>query len=76
MHYTGKDHLDQENLMRALQKAEAILEVTNEAAREQENKLKLAEISKLVDLEGLDEVSETRALNSFFLHGFIFYIID
>jgi hypothetical protein len=43
--------------MKALHKAESILESTNEAAREQENKLKLIEISKLVDLEDLEEVS-------------------
>jgi hypothetical protein len=52
--------------MRALHKAEGILETTNEAAREQENKLKLAEISKLIDLEGLEEVGKISVLNFFF----------
>lgn len=53
--------------MKALHKAETILESTNEAAREQENKLKLTEISKLVDLEDLEEVRIIIILYSFFL---------
>ncbi|GBC07924.1 hypothetical protein RclHR1_00780004 [Rhizophagus clarus] len=61
LHYTSKDHSDQEDLMKALHKAEGILESTNEAAREQENKLKLAEISRLVDLEDLDEKLDLRS---------------
>lgn len=42
--------------MEALHKAEEILEEANEAAREQENAIKLEEISKLIDLETLEEV--------------------
>ncbi|GBC07922.1 hypothetical protein RclHR1_00780002 [Rhizophagus clarus] len=73
LRYTSKDHSDQEDLMRALQKIEAIIESTNEAAREQENKL--AEISKLVDLEDLEEkldlTSTTRSVGKrqFILEG-------
>ncbi|CAG8555372.1 11309_t:CDS:10, partial [Ambispora gerdemannii] len=66
LHYTEKDHPDHEKIMQSLKKAEDILEKTNEAAREQENQVKLAEISRLVDLEGLeaklDLTSMTRLL--------------
>ncbi|CAG8437670.1 15518_t:CDS:10 [Acaulospora morrowiae] len=55
LHYTRKDHEDHKMMMEALHKAEEILEETNEAAREQENKIKLSEIAKLIDLERLDE---------------------
>ncbi|CAI2169930.1 13957_t:CDS:10 [Funneliformis geosporum] len=75
LHYTDKNNLDHEDMMQALHKAEAILEDTNEAAREQENQLKLTEISKLVDLEDLDEkldlMSTTRLVGKrqFILEG-------
>ncbi|GBC18369.1 uncharacterized protein OCT59_006422 [Rhizophagus irregularis] len=75
LHYTNKNDSDQEDLMKALHKAETILESTNEAAREQENKLKLTEISKLVDLEDLEEkldlTSTTRSVGKrqFILEG-------
>ncbi|CAG8557077.1 1263_t:CDS:10 [Ambispora leptoticha] len=66
LHYTEKDHPDHEKIMQSLKKAEDILEETNEAAREQENQVKLAEISKLIDLDGLevklDLTSMTRLL--------------
>ncbi|CAG8628227.1 2674_t:CDS:2, partial [Racocetra fulgida] len=55
LHYTSKDNIDHQNMMQALHKAEKILEETNEAAREQENHMKLNEISNLVDLENLEE---------------------
>ncbi|CAG8576933.1 3066_t:CDS:10, partial [Cetraspora pellucida] len=55
LHYTSKDNIDHQNMMQALHKAEKILEETNEAAREQENQMKLNEISNLVDLENLEE---------------------
>ncbi|CAG8433988.1 2566_t:CDS:10 [Diversispora eburnea] len=52
LHYTSKDNEDHKNLMEALHKAEEILEETNEAAREQENEIKLAEISNMTRLVG------------------------
>ncbi|CAG8655621.1 13678_t:CDS:10, partial [Dentiscutata heterogama] len=55
LHYTSKDNNDHQNMMQALHKAEKILEETNEAAREQENQMKLKEISNLVELENLEE---------------------
>ncbi|CAG8781616.1 7151_t:CDS:10, partial [Gigaspora margarita] len=55
LHYTSKDNIDHQNMMQALHKAEKILEETNEAAREQENRLKLNEITNLVELESLEE---------------------
>ncbi|CAG8440515.1 4016_t:CDS:10 [Acaulospora colombiana] len=55
LHYTGKDNEDHRLMMEALHKAEKVLEETNEAAREQENKNKLSEIANLIDLERLEE---------------------
>ncbi|CAH1756504.1 8066_t:CDS:10 [Entrophospora sp. SA101] len=75
LHYTTNDHPDHQNMMKTLQNAEMILEETNEAAREQENDSKLREISKLIDLEGLNEkldlISMTRFMGKrqFLLEG-------
>lgn len=38
----------------AIEKAEEVLKDVNEAARKHENKQKLSELSRLVDLEGLE----------------------
>jgi hypothetical protein len=38
----------------AIEKAEEVLKDVNEAARKHENKQKLQELSRLVDLEGLE----------------------
>jgi hypothetical protein len=43
----------------AIEKAEEVLKDVNEAARKHENKQKLQELSRLVDLEGL-EVSQVQ----------------
>jgi len=46
--------------MQALKKAESVLEKTDEAIRDQENRLKIAEITKIVDFETLGEVRNSR----------------
>ncbi|CAG8523760.1 4631_t:CDS:10 [Paraglomus occultum] len=65
LHYTEKDHTDHENMMQALKKAESVLEETDEAIRDQENKLKIAEITKIVDFETLGEKLELTSMTKF-----------
>jgi hypothetical protein len=48
----------------AIEKAEEVLKDVNEAARKHENKQKLSELSRLVDLEGL----EVRAHSTHWFH--------
>ncbi|KAG9290202.1 hypothetical protein G9A89_022178 [Geosiphon pyriformis] len=62
LHYTEKDNPDHQNIIQSLNIAEDILEQTNEAAREQENQVKIAEIAKSVDLEGLEEKLDLKSL--------------
>lgn len=54
MQSTPKYHHDYGMVAEAIEKAEQVLQEVNEAARRHENKQKLQELSRLVDLEGLE----------------------
>ncbi|KAH8550754.1 hypothetical protein BGW37DRAFT_426985 [Umbelopsis sp. PMI_123] len=64
---TPKYHHDYGMVIDAIEKAEEVLKDVNEAARKHENKQKLQELSRLVDLEGLESIE--RAGREFMMEG-------
>ncbi|KAI9286625.1 hypothetical protein BC943DRAFT_351418 [Umbelopsis sp. AD052] len=67
LHSTPKYHHDYSMVADAIEKAEEVLKDVNEAARKHENKQKLSELSRLVDLEGLESIE--RAGREFMMEG-------
>ncbi|RUS19507.1 Dbl homology domain-containing protein [Endogone sp. FLAS-F59071] len=65
LHYTPKDHSDHEDIMKALDVAEQILEQANEVAKQHENKAKLDEVTRVLDMESLPEKIDLAAPTRF-----------
>jgi len=64
---TAKYHHDHGMVADAIERTEQVLKEVNEAARKHENKQKLQELSRLVDLEGLESID--RAGREFMMEG-------
>ncbi|CAM0136668.1 unnamed protein product [Umbelopsis sp. WA50703] len=67
---TPKYHHDYGMVAEAIEKAEQVLQDVNEAARRHENKQKLQELSRLVDLEGLETID--RVGREFVMEGTLY----